>query len=68
METYKVKDTDDKHLTESLQQHAGGFMRVGGSKVHAGMKQKDTWLEHCKLQRKKLQSVDKSTMVPSFPF
>ena len=64
VETYNLKDIDDNDLTKSLQQHARDFMRVGGLKFPAGMKQKDTSLEHWKLQSKKLQSVDKSTMVP----
>lgn len=57
VETYKLKDIcEDDDLTNRLQGHGQKFMKVGGSK---SAKQKDTNLEHWKLQSKKLQSIDK---------
>lgn len=41
-------------LAKRLQDHAGEFMQVRGLKIASGIKQKDTSLEHWKLQRKNL--------------
>jgi len=63
VETYNLKQIEDDDVTKRLRDHARDFMSVGGLKFPAGMKQKDTCLEHWKLQSKKLQSADKATTV-----
>ena len=57
----------NKTVLASLQQdRAREFMKVGGLKFAARMKQKDTSLKHWKLHSKRMQSIHKSTMVFSY--